>query len=1106
MHVVPDADATEKPAAQSKWPSLSTSSVLEKIKADFNGTSKSAVDRVAQLRLPKGDAEKVLSKPSSELGEQVEDFVEKMKNGILASFDLRVAQYEEDIKEKDSQRSLPGWNFCTFFILKEGLARGFESVGLFEDALIGYDELSVGLDIAVREQLEGTGDRHGGTFLTHSTDWKDTATKALEAAGKGDTAQEEDREVPAIPELSSEQFPLVASKKPYRDMILASNISVFDFRTYIFSRQLTLLLRAARMPSMGGEDKQKQKGKKGKEEDLILLSEICERSTEFIGIAARTLRFDLECGLLDVDDKAKTVIIDNLITSWTYAATSQILSQTSTPALRLADSSLRAAGKKANASGSAGAVAETRDVPKRTSSLPSMLTTRPTRPASQEMLPPDALAPVQARPGHDTKNALAQKTGSEQLASGRGQLLSLARRVLEDIAGRCGWKEKWNDLDLLFDEKCENLAEVSLDDEDDEDKTEAQEPRKIAPLAGVELPLLKTALKSQKFFRSQYELLTDQIFRHYITANRTHSAEVAIADIAILRYRQADYEGAAAYFNQVVPLYSSKRWIILEGVMLEMYARCLKELKRSEEYVRVMLRLLAKYAAYTQSGLSVRQKTLDASNMFTETALVNRYVDDLFDTVGSLQKEVCASLLDFFGDLDVDPAILHYDDKDGFQVQLWLRFLLGKKVDVDSVKIRLVYAGKSHSSEHWIEASTKVAVKSSPTRILIDSAVSFLTLCQAKLTMQTTLQGKYFVDRIELRSGNIIFTLGGAKKSTLPVGFREEDAENEDSRPYVYCYPPPEGLQARVVAPHYVNLEEMRTLEVELNSGRNDITKGTIRIRPATAGLRLRIAETKVVEGEISITSSNESGSIEFSQLGPRSSIRFRIPYSVEENHPLLFARTEVRYETADGGQFSYSSGHGVVSTLPISANVQDIFKDEVLFSRFTIAPAMLIPLRILECSVPTADGYDVESSLQGRVALNVFPKQPASLVYKIRRQGPEDAKRALRLKVEFTCMDDECLHAMEETFRTAIMASEFRGFTVLLTSHIIEVFRRQLSASEMEVIGLVREIETLSYQSARWEGLLSTLKGSTEGLRCWLQKWHKVRHPSSLTNCMLMK
>lgn len=360
-----------------------------------------------------------------------------------------------------------------------------------------------------------------------------------------------------------------------------------------------------------------------------------------------------------------------------------------------------------------------------------------------------------------------------------------------------------------------------------------------------------------------------------------------------------------------------------------------------------------------------------------------------------------------------------------------------------------------------------------------------------------TLQGKYFVDRIEMRVGNIIFSMGGGNHSALALGFKEGlDSDEEDSRPYIHCYAAPDGLQAKIVSPHLINLEEMRTLEVEFDSGRNNIKSGTIRVRPGTAGLRLRVSEAKVVNGEININ-VNESGNIELTEFGPKSFARFRIPYTVDENHTMLSARVEVTYET-DQGRFSYSSVYNIVSALPISVNVQDIFKDDALFSRFTVSPAMMIPLRILNCSIPSSEVYEVQSSILESVALDVFPKQPASLLYKIKQRGQSGApgsgsKGSLRLTVEFTCVDDECLDALQKKFRTDIESSKFQQYTSLLSSHIVEAFRTQLSPTDMEVIGLLREIEVLSYENLGWDSILRALKGPKDEIRDWLMEWHKV-------------
>ncbi len=46
------------------------------------------------------------------------DLVTKVKEGILSAFDAALTQREEEVKRSEGQRQMPGWNFCTFFILK----------------------------------------------------------------------------------------------------------------------------------------------------------------------------------------------------------------------------------------------------------------------------------------------------------------------------------------------------------------------------------------------------------------------------------------------------------------------------------------------------------------------------------------------------------------------------------------------------------------------------------------------------------------------------------------------------------------------------------------------------------------------------------------------------------------------------------------------------------------------------------------------------------------------------------------------------------------------------------------------------------------------------
>lgn len=324
---IPDT-TPEKPSSTSRWPGRSSSTIFEKIRSDFNVSSKSTPDRVAQIRLQEDDVRSHLlpasssgvSSPYIETPQEVDnawsDLISKLKTLILMSFDLRVRQYEEDIREKDAQRALPGWNFCTFFILKEGLTRGFESVGLIEDALVGYDELSVGLDSVVREQVGDGLSGHGGSFLAYTEDLQ----QSLSALAECDDGQTPDLAVDTVTNDRLRSVfadrPVDAGRKNYRDLILANNISVYDFKCYIYARQMSLLLRLGNARSFRPELSAKAHKRSNSiydieavpdpesrpvkppetPGDLLWLSEVCQRASTFITAVARILREDLRTG------------------------------------------------------------------------------------------------------------------------------------------------------------------------------------------------------------------------------------------------------------------------------------------------------------------------------------------------------------------------------------------------------------------------------------------------------------------------------------------------------------------------------------------------------------------------------------------------------------------------------------------------------------------------------------------------------------------------------------------------------------------------------------------------------------------------------------------
>ncbi|KAK9718790.1 hypothetical protein K7432_005264 [Basidiobolus ranarum] len=209
--------------------------VYDRIRADFN-TKK---DRCSILR-PHDHESKT---------ELWQDFISKVKDGIITSFEYHVAQYEEHIRRMDSQRQMPGWNYCTFFLMKESLAQSYEMMNLFDQALKQYDELEASFFQVLKDKALTWFKNFGGL------DPGDDSADILDI-----------------------------NRKSYRDAILQNDISVFDFRIYLFARQCRLLF-------LIGEP-----------------TEVCDRALKFVSTFVRTIR--------DFQSSFST----NFLEIWTYSS------------------------------------------------------------------------------------------------------------------------------------------------------------------------------------------------------------------------------------------------------------------------------------------------------------------------------------------------------------------------------------------------------------------------------------------------------------------------------------------------------------------------------------------------------------------------------------------------------------------------------------------------------------------------------------------------------------------------------------------------------------------------------------------------------------------
>ncbi|KAF2024585.1 hypothetical protein EK21DRAFT_104558 [Setomelanomma holmii] len=1137
----------EKSGSTSRW-ARGTTTLLEKLRADFNISSKSAPDRIAQIRLqkervpphmlPAPAPAPVTSPPIAESPQEQDrawsDVISKFKTLILLSFDLRVSQYEEDIRKNDAQRSFPGWNFNTFFILKEGLARGFESVGLVEDALLGYDELSVGLDTVIRDQAKDA--TQGSVILGYSEDIYEQTRTILEQPEKDDQGSV----------ASQAQFrdddPINAQKKDYRGLILANNISIFDFRSYIFARQMSLLLRlgnsqsarsdlAAKLqprPNAGVQQRSIDDSNVGMRsgeqpsntEDLYSLAELCSRSLNFITFAARLLRDDLIQGAKAHKTTFLDAVIDNLVRSWTFAALEQILRETATSSLPftryLKDGLTGSSGKSLSLGGQSKEqkhrVAEQKSMihPSRSSSLNHGRSsadhpyTQPTS-SGQVVFENGQYAD---RPAPAQESALPQaKNGLQELSGTRAQLVVVQRRILEQFGKALGWNIGWAAVLPLLQHQDE-LSDVDLDNEDDSSLAKSTtesigNTKSSTTTTGIFAGALINAVASIDQFRQFYESLSDLIVKHYMAAGQNNSAESVLGDLAALRFELGDVAAAAAYFGRMASLFAKSRWNTVETAMLKMHAHCLKKLNRKDEYVRTLLDLLAKSAA---SRMSFKTTPMRPDAIDTPMLPRDWLNDDKVDTSGvfndlvqfsqQLPYDVTVQMSKYFGDVSVEPYVRHQEDKDGFQLRLQFRHILEDEVEIKAAKVRLVCADNAQAKDIWLENAEAMQLRKGLNKLWLECNVNTI--------------GPYMVDRIVLEAKRIVFVHEPftMSEATTPLGIITSvsaHALKAAKKARVLCFPRAEALDARVYLSHFIHIDKSRHVEIDLKSGSNDITRAEIRLKSASAGLRLRTANASVSSGDITVTDKSTPGLVAIGGMSVGSSAVLKVPYDIEAILQVLSIKIEIDYHT-DEGQFQYFSTFTIPVELPLDVNVHDHFKRSALLSKFNIKTASHVPLQLLGVQLQSSDEYEVQSPRRSKDPVYVFPKQPVAVTYKITKKATELAQRrqskmpaagSLALSVEYRCLDEDVKDRVSVMFASDIAKSPVHRLTRLLVDTFSEQLTRKVLPHQYERVALLGKVDMGEFEDMGWseclDGLPLALRDDTRG---WLQKWHEVSHP----------
>ncbi|KAL6251725.1 hypothetical protein RBB50_001935 [Rhinocladiella similis] len=1071
-------ESTDSVNSKSKWSGKSSSTIFDKLRADFSG-SKSAIDRVAQVRLLNPHDKGTPLSPA-DLEEQWQDLIEGIKACILRSFDARVAQYESDIRERDSQRSLPGWNFCTFFVLKEGLAKGFENVGLLEDALAVYDELSLGLDNLVKEQLQKGDSDDSGALLSVSKESKALLRAALENenSSTGNGSSEQALDLRDILTVDREQFPFDAEKRNYQSLILTNDVSALDLRIYLFAREMDILLRQARL------DGSKNSPRSKPSVNLNIVADLAERANEFINLAARSLRMELysawggQEGLSAKELSTQRAVTGNIVSTFEWRAVMQMMSKVLPPLeldveygtgwLSLDSVELfRIVDKKSTQ------IQETRN---RSNRMSLAVDSRsPSRERSQgphhkriSVIPEEATA----------RQVVFSRPGAERLAVWISRLVIMARRAVSNLEAVQPWLEETKRAALHYESTTDkNMANgtakraasfEAMDNGLANDNSDS--------VAGLDSSTLIAAASSKSTFLDLFAMLSVLAYRVVADTNSHSTAQQALIDLVELEYALGNYERTARYLHSILGQLPKITYKPSDGHLLRMYADCLWRLDKPTEYARCLIACLH---CGLYGGSTGKLSPTHAAG----------YVGQLFETVSKIDATTLP-MSSLFMIPSVSKVITHLVNQDGFALRIGLRPLSPMTIPlISEVKLRLT----SQAIEPRfisLRLSEGVTIEEAGTGLLLKATVM--------------AQGWYVPSELEVSIGKLRLLhhfRSTQYDETFPV---EDSLLDQPVVVPILVYPCQQSMDVGIVHAPVIHLAETRKLLVNLMPGHNNVSQCRLRLKTATAGLRLNIHEAKAHgDGQPlkSLRTAREGDALVMfiDDLKPNSKSSVEIPYSMEnQTEPSVVIRVEANYQT-DTGSFELYETASVSVILPVTVNVRDIFRDACMYSRFSISPSTLVPLRLVRCQLESNEAYCPVESGGFEHPEMVFPKQPASWTTRLVPSRPAviSAAQKLTLCVDYQAVDELILSSLEDHFISELSKTPHHGTARLLAGHLRNHVRTSWTEQDLEVAALTEEFEIWNMEDMDWPSVLCALDSKTRvEVEEWLQVWHTQTMP----------
>jgi hypothetical protein len=220
-----------------------------------------------------------------------------------------------------------------------------------------------------------------------------------------------------------------------------------------------------------------------------------------------------------------------------------------------------------------------------------------------------------------------------------------------------------------------------------------------------------------------------------------------------------------------------------------------------------------------------------------------------------------------------------------------------------------------------------------------------------ELESNSTTFGAYYIDKIILKAKKVQF-VHDLRPPTIPetsaLGIvyapSGDEERNQRERPFVLLYPHVRAFEASARLAKSVHMEKTKHLEIKLNSGMNDIRSIDLKLKPASAGLRLYLGDAEAVGIDRRNDKETKVGILALDSVASAQEAVVQIPYTMDHAISKIVVRLEAHYTTA-AGNFCFFAAVKLPAAMPLDVNVTDLFRHDALFSTFTARTTDRSPL-----------------------------------------------------------------------------------------------------------------------------------------------------------------